>query len=341
MEWKVKKEGSSAMMRVQFWGDRGSVPAPLTGAAVQQKVRDALIGYAAKREQYPELDADAYMRSLPVSAVSTYGGNTSCVEVCCDDTRLVLDMGTGIRPLGNSLFGEMLKNRGLDITFLVSHVHWDHIQGLPFFGPLYINKETGIKNTWNFYGGTNWMQTVEVCLHGQMDPPNFPVSWDEIAAITHKIDPHSLYDMKQFEVGPVKVKTRKLNHPQETYGFRIEYDGKVFAYTTDNEPFDPSNPDPRLLELCRGADVWVTDSQYLKSIYEGKEGGVPRHGWGHSYPEAVAATAVLGDVHRTVLFHYDPASSDERIEQMQSICQGLLESGQTAIAAKEGLVIEV
>jgi phosphoribosyl 1,2-cyclic phosphodiesterase len=329
-------------MRIKFWGVRGSVPSPLDGAAVEAKVRRAIERSATMLAADSKVSLDTIMREMPFTDRSTFGGNTSCVEVQAGGNRIVLDMGTGLRMLGNSLFGEMFQRKGLPITFLVSHVHWDHIQGVPFFGPLYINKATGINNEWTFYGGTDWQKDVEVCLRGQMDAPTFPVSWKEIEQQTGRIETYSVHDMKRFVVGQATVSTRKLSHPQETYGYRIEHDGKVFVYTTDNEPYDPLCPDPRLLALCKGADVWVTDCQYTKGVYEGTEGGkVPRHSWGHSYPEAVAATAKLGKVRKTILFHHDPSSTDEQIVAIAAHCQSLVEPGQEVVAAYEGLVIDI
>ncbi len=329
------------MIRVKFWGVRGSIASPLIGNDVQTKVAYALGKYHQKREHDPFLTPEDFLQSLSFSDRSTYGGNTSCVEVLVDDDeQIVLDMGTGLRNLGNSLFKKMFEKKGLRTMFVLSHLHWDHFQGLPFFGPLYVNKETGIRNSWRIYGGTNWIETAEVVLRGQMDAPQFPVSWNEIGTITHEIVHDTLYDMKRFQVGPALLQVRKLNHPQETYGTRIERDGKVIVYTTDNEPFDPTCPDPRLLALAKGADVWITDCQYSKEVYEGRN-TIPRHGWGHSYPEAVAQTAVLAGVRKIVLFHHDPVSSDAQIDLMVQACQQLVQSGQEVIAAYEGLVLEV
>ncbi|MAG12340.1 MBL fold metallo-hydrolase [bacterium] len=326
------------MATIKFWGVRGSVAAPITADDVSQKVLTALQAFHASLKT-GNLSPEKFLESLPFSVRGTIGGNTSCVEVRCGDERICLDMGTGMRPFGNSLFPQMFENGGLTVTVLLSHVHWDHIQGLPFFGPLHINKETGIKNRWNFYGGTDWMSTAEACLRGQMDAPEFPVSWQEIKRATHEINASSVCDMMGFHVGAVKVKTRKLHHPQETYGWRIEYDGKVIAYSTDNEPYDPSCPDPRLLELAEGADVWITDCQYTKEMYEGKVGGVARHGWGHSYPEAVAETARRAGVKKTVLFHHDPASDDNKVLEIVEMCKGLVGVGQEVVAAYEGMEI--
>ena len=156
-----------------------------------------------------------------------------------------------------------------------------------------------------------------------------------------------VYDWKSSATDGLQITFGKLNHPQETYGTRFVFpDGKDIAYTTDNEPFDPNIPDPRLLRLAKGADIWITDCQYEKDQYHGKFGGVPRHGWGHSYPEAVAATAVQAEVKTVVLFHHDPESSDEKIRSVQDQTQDLIDGmmggkGIKVIAAYEGLQLKL
>jgi phosphoribosyl 1,2-cyclic phosphodiesterase len=284
---------------ITFYGVRGSVPSPITAADVERKVRSIL-----QRSRETQVDDDSLINLIKEEAPLTFGGNTSCVEIESDGRIFVLDMGTGLRTLGNKLFQRMMAEKGLFVDFFVSHVHWDHIQGLPFFGPLYMNKETGINNHWRFYGGTNWQETAQVCLAGQMDPPTFPVSWAEIIAMTAEMTFWSFYDRFNLVpyVGGPKIIARKLNHPQETYGMRFEFpDGKIVAYTTDNEPHDPTFPDPPLIVLAKDADVWITDCQYTRGQYNGNIGGVPRHGWGHSYPEAVA-TRHLNHPIRTMTF---------------------------------------
>ena len=338
--------------KIRFWGVRGSIPTPLTSKDVEEKIVKAVTKYSLSFENRDTF-LDTFLREYKKSAPFTYGGNTSCVEVRYGDHIFVLDMGTGLRPFGNSLFPEMLKQKGIKVHFFLSHVHWDHIQGLPFFGPLYVNKEKGILNSWHFYGGTDWQRTAEVCLRGQMDPPTFPVSWSEIQKINHEIKSCDMYDMMQFSVmgmrsdDTVKVLFRKLNHPQETYGVRLEFpNGKVIAYSTDNEPFDPRVPDPRLLDLAKGADVWITDCQYTREVYHGEVGGVCRHGWGHSYPEAVATTAIEANVKRVLLFHHDPVSSDDQIFAIENRTKSLIQSvgmpkSVAVQAAYEGLEISL
>ncbi len=314
-------------VQIRFWGVRGSVPTPLTSQDVKTKFVKSLTQVA---ERFPNASVKEFLAMQnQLEHPFTYGGNTSCVEVRYGNHIFALDMGTGLRPFGNSLFAEMFQKKGINVHFFISHVHWDHIQGLPFFGPLYVNKETGINNEFHFFGGTDWQKNAETCLRGQMDPPNFPVSFRELMKTT-RMSFEDLYDMMNFSIlgetpeETVRVTFRKLNHPQETYGVRMEFpNGQVIAYTTDNEPYDPKYSDPKLVSLAKGADVWITDCQYTREVYTGERGGLCRHGWGHSYPEAVVETGIQAGAKKVILFHHDPGSSDEDILNMQRHTQAL------------------
>ncbi|OGZ09648.1 MAG: hypothetical protein A3D67_01040 [Candidatus Lloydbacteria bacterium RIFCSPHIGHO2_02_FULL_51_22] len=338
-------------VKVKFWGVRGSVPSPITADVVEKKVRNALKLYAERADTSLDSPAeiiDAVIADLKRQQPFTYGGNTSCVEVRDGKNTFILDMGTGLRPFGDSLFPEISKNKGISVHFITSHVHWDHIQGLPFFGPLYQNKETGILNTWFFLGGTRWQKTAIECLRGQMDPPTFPVEWGEIKTLTHRIAYRGVHNGLVFPVSDGPTLTfRKLSHPQETYGVRFEFPGgPVIVYATDNEPNDPREPEPNLLTLAKDADVLIIDCQYTRGQYSGlpAEGGVSRRNWGHSYPEAVAETALQAKAKHVVLFHHDPASSDEKITEMRAHTEKLIRDGggtQQVTAAWEGLELTV
>lgn len=340
--------------KVKFWGVCGSVPAPVTNADIRKMLLEELIAFQSGRfaEGVGSFQAAAENYLMRTAEhIRVYGGNTSCVELQAMPTlgghevqRIIFDMGTGLRSLGNSLFPEMKDSQGLEVTFCLSHVHWDHIQGLPFFGPLYVNKHSGIQNRWTFLGGTNWQKTAEVCLAGQMDAPNFPVTWREIADITEGIQFKSVYDMMPYKMGRVEIVARKLNHPQETYGYRVTNLGKVFVYATDNEPYDMNRPDPRLVNLAQDADVLVIDCQYSYDVYHAIRTSPPRYGWGHSYPEAVASVVKAAGVKHVVLFHHDPGASSQSIRYLAHQTKSALEaldSGATVQAAHEGLEIEI
>lgn len=341
-----------ADVKVRFWGVRGSIPAPLTAKDVERKELAILKAYHAKMlelERGTLIDPEEFFGQMIMNRLfpATHGGNTSSVSVCFEDEIFALDMGTGLRSFGDSLVKKMKEQKGLKVRFFASHEHWDHLHGVPFFGPLYANKhKDNIRNEWDLYGGTNWQKPIEECLAMQMSSPSFPVSWETIKAQTERISSSPVCHGLLVPTGKATMQFGLLDHPQETYGSRLVFPGdRVIAYTTDNEPRDPLYPDENLLTLAQGAHYWITDCQYTKQQYEGHKdhGGVSRQRWGHSYPEAVAKTAVVARVHNVVLFHHDPASSDEKINEMVRYTQQLIDDDKDkavnskVIAAWEGL----
>jgi len=334
----------------RFWGVRGSVPSPVTNAAIEDKLVAALTQAVASRElpAGPE-EARRWIREkLAFKDRATYGGNTTCVEVRVGGELIILDMGTGLRELGLGLLGETFKNKGLKGTILQSHVHWDHIQGYPFWPQLYMPR-TLVQNAFSFYGGRAWDKSLEEVLRGQMNPPVFPVDHLELEQTSLKMSFDTVYDGKKIEIdsyfdamrpGPalVTVACRKLNHPQETYGYRIEYGGKVLVFCTDHEPYAGNEPPRGLLDLAKGADLFITDCQYTHDEYAGVGGKVQKHGWGHSFPEYIAQVASLAGVKKVVTTHHDPMASDAHIEEIAQAVEKM--SGITTVPAYEGLVLE-
>ena len=337
------------MMTVRFWGVRGSVPAPLTPTQVEDKVIRAMFEAAGEGE-IPEVVLGGYddfkrhlQARLPFSTRSTYGGNTTCVEVRCDGDLIILDMGTGLRELGLGLMKETFDNKGLRGTILQSHVHWDHIQGYPFWPQLYMPR-TLVKNEFTFHGGLDWNKSLEEVLRGQMNPPMFPVEHREIEQTAMRMHFNTVYDGKEIRIPhshkllEIKVLCRKLNHPQETYGYRIEYDGQVVTFCTDHEPFGGGRPHRPLIELAKNADIFISDCQYTHEEYVGGVDKLQKLGWGHSFPGYVAQVAQHAGVKRVVTAHHDPQASDRHIEE---IAEAVVEhSGIKTEAAWEGLVIE-
>lgn len=247
----------SARLTARFWGVRGSIPTPQAG----------MLGV---------------------------GGNTSCVEVRAPDgTVLVLDAGTGIRALGYALAAEA-AGEPMTIHVVLSHFHWDHLQGLPFFAPLF-----SPSHDVRFYAVTDDGR-LDRLLHGQMCFPYFPVPFDDLAASTATV---SLREGEAFDVGPMTVRPFPVNHPQGAHGFRIECGGATLVYATDYEHGLPSF-DAGLREAVRGADVLISDAQYTPDEYR------LRTGWGHTTWEKAALLARDADVGRLYLFHHDPAHDD-------------------------------
>jgi phosphoribosyl 1,2-cyclic phosphodiesterase len=247
------------------------------------------------------------------------GGNTPCVEVRCGDTLLVLDAGTGIRPLGERMLREGIR----ECAVLSSHLHWDHIQGLPFFLPAWI---PGHRVT--LVGRPGIRQALET----QMTPPCFPV---RLADMKAELAFREVESGERIEIGEASVRAATLNHPGGVYGYRVEHGGASVVYATDTEHY--ACPDPHLVELARGADVLIYDAMYTEDEYAGRIGPT-KVGWGHSTWEAGVAVAEAAGVGRLVLFHHDPRRSDADIDAIERSA-ALARPG--TVAAREGDAIRL
>jgi phosphoribosyl 1,2-cyclic phosphodiesterase len=250
-------------MRIKFWGVRGSTPAP-----------------------QPE-----NMR---------YGGNTSCVEVRVGENIYIFDCGTGFRTLGRALHREY-NGRPLSAHVFVSHFHWDHIQGLPFFEPLYDNRQ----NIFEFHCSSR-KRSLKQVFEEQMSAPYFPVGLNEMRAQQHFYE----LDESGLELDNIRLRTMWLNHPQGCMGFRLETKDGVMVYATDNEPGDTTF-DKNVRQLAAGADVLIYDAQYLPDEYEAR-----RRGWGHSHWREAVNVAMESDAKELVLFHHDPDHDDACIDKI-------------------------
>ena len=271
-------------MRIKFWGVRGSIASPGPDTA-------------------------------------EVGGNTSCVELRCGETRLVLDAGTGVRRLGDALLAE---GGPVDATILLSHLHWDHIQGLPFFVPAYL-PSTRLQIV-----GSGGASSLAAVLAGQMTAPVFPVRLDELGS---DLRLREVRNGESFVVGEARVRAVRLNHPGGVLAYRIDHGGQSVVYATDTEHY--ACVDPALRALAEGADVLIYDSQYTPEEYRG-DGGRSRVGWGHSTYVAGAELARAAGVGRYVLFHHDPQRSDAAVVDLERRAREIFPS---SVAAREGMEI--
>lgn len=289
-------------MRVRFWGTRGSI-------------------------------------AKPGPTTLRYGGNTSCVEVETDGGNLiVIDCGTGAHGLGQQLLANGRKQGHL----LISHSHWDHIQGFPFFAPVFIPG-----NEWDIYapGAAGGLEGI---LRGQMEYTYFPVALDQLAAKTRY---HDLTEGR-FTLGDVQVNSRYPNHPAVTLGYRLEIGGVSVVYSSDHEPHsrhqaEPVDPpqagrqpalvhveDERHAHFLQGADLVIHDSQYTAAEY-GK-----KLGWGHSTVEYVVDVAIAAGVKQLALYHHDPLRSDAAVDELLAACRERARAWGSSIeifAAAEGV----
>ena len=256
---------------------------------------------------------------------SGIGGNTTCVEVRCGDELIIIDTGTGVRDLGMALMKEM----PLKATILFSHVHWDHIQGFPFFGPFFIPG-----NEFRVFGGTSLPTTIKEVLNQQMAPPYFPVKTDLFGS---KITYHDVKPGDVIEGNSYKVTLAPLLHPNGCYAYRIDYQGKTMVFSTDCEHYE-DRPNKNLIELSKDADVLIYDAQYTEDEYYGLNGQFSRKGWGHSTMQEGVKVAKAANVKKLVLFHHDPSHDDNFIKQIEAESRQFFPE---SIAAYEGLQIDL
>lgn len=276
-----KREQSD--LRVRFWGVRGSTPTPCLGNL-------------------------------------RYGGNTPCLELRWAQAEpLILDCGTGFRELGKALEKEFGQKR-IRARIFLTHYHWDHIQGIPFFTPLYSEQNQFVFHGFPFRG-----ESVEAALEGQMVNPYFPVNMSTMRAQRRFLG----INEERMVFDDLAISSRWLHHPQGCLGYRIEYDGKVLVYATDNEPGDRQG-DESVRRLAEGADVFIYDAQFLPEQMEEKRT------WGHSHWKEGVGIAKECGVKKLVLFHHDPDRDDESVDK---ILQCARDHFDDVVAAKEGLAL--
>ncbi|SPE63287.1 Response regulator receiver protein (modular protein) [Verrucomicrobia bacterium] len=297
---------SPATTRLTFWGVRGSIPTP---------------GPSTVR----------------------YGGNTSCIEVRTDGQIIILDAGTGLRLLGRQLVAEF-DDQPLDLTLLLTHTHWDHIQGLPYFLPVY--KPCNQLRILGFEGARHGLENI---LTSQMESPFFPIGLREVPA---NVRIEELKDLN-FSVGAVRVQAGFANHPGICVGYRLFTSGGSIAFFPDNEPHtslhrgsgenataaaSAHGENQKLIEFLQGTDVLIMDSQYDGQEYQ------EHIGWGHGCVDDVVGLAIEAGVKRLFLFHHDPNHDDAKIEQMVQQARQLVSGRHASLsveAAREGATVEL
>ena len=275
---------------IKFWGVRGSIPTP---------GRDTV----------------------------RYGGNTTCVEVRIGEDIIILDAGTGLRLLGQSLLTEF-KHQPLSLTLLISHTHWDHIQGLPFFAPIY-----DARCRLRILGGEGARKGLVPALTGQMERTYFPVPFSKLPS---NIEIEELREFN-FAVGSTLVRAHRANHPGFCVGYRLFSPDGLVCFFPDTEP-RPGGDDREMIDFIRDADVLIIDSQYNRDEYH------QHTGWGHGCVEDSVTLALRAGVKKLVLFHHDPGHDDKTIDTFvrQARAQVAKQRGKLKVeAAREGMVIKL
>lgn len=251
-----------------------------------------------------------------------YGGNTSCLEVFAGDNRFILDAGTGIRTLGQEFFKADVK----DIHLLLTHTHWDHINGFPFFGPAYDPKRSVRIMAGHLLQHDGKIREV---LSTQMHNPMFPVPLETMRS---QLTFEDFNAGETFELYPgTTIKTAPLNHPNGATGYRIEHGGKAIVYVTDTEHV-PGKPDQNILALIEGADAVIYDSTYTEQEFPN------RIGWGHStWNEGVNLCKAAG-AKRLAIFHHDPDHNDDFMDKLGAEAKTVWSE---TVVAREGMEIAV
>jgi phosphoribosyl 1,2-cyclic phosphodiesterase/ActR/RegA family two-component response regulator len=299
---RARRVGAPRQMTVKFWGTRGSIAAPGPRTTI-------------------------------------YGGNTSCVEVRVGSDILIFDAGTGIRELGLALMEEF-HDRPLTVHLFISHTHWDHIQGFPFFMPAY-----AAGTTIHLYGPAGEGRPLDQLLGGQMNPDYFPVALGDLAANIHVHE----YRGVNFQLGETVISAMYLNHPGMTLGYRVTLGGRALVYATDNEQYRFTlehvgqraeagrefgrQRDEQFVAFVSQADLYIGEAQYTDEEYPQKIG------WGHSSLSATVDVAVKANVRALALFHHDPMHSDEVVAAMEAEAQRLASNWGAILhcfAAREG-----
>lgn len=285
-------------MRAHFWGTRGSLPVALTAPEVRAKVVRALTAAAGQALSTPE-QVNAFVDGLGFDVAGTFGGHSACIQIECPapDEFLLCDLGSGARPFAQA----MLRQRaGKPATYhvLVSHMHWDHIMGFPFFTPAYIPG-----NRIRIYG---CHQELEAALRRQQDPPSFPVP---LSVLRGDIQFIGLTPGTPVEIAGHTVTATPQHHSGDSYGYRIERGGRCLVYTTDTEhKLDDFAQTQRFVDFFRAADLVVFDSMY--SLAEAMS---VKEDWGHSSNVIGVELCQMAKARRLCLFHHEPVFDDAQL----------------------------
>jgi phosphoribosyl 1,2-cyclic phosphodiesterase len=288
-------------MRLRFWGTRGSIPVSLTATQVRTKLISALSG-ASGLDTSNASAVEAYVDELDFATRGTYGGYSSCVEVGSLDAHpIIFDMGSGAQALGQSLLSRDRPDRPQTYHVFMSHLHWDHIMGFPFFAPAY---QPG--NRIVIHG---CHEELEAAFRRQQDRPSFPVDFSTLGA---RVEFDVVEPGRRLAIADFFVTAIKQRHEGNSYGWRIERDGKTVVYSTDSEHrVENSAEIARFVEFFRDADLVIFDAMYSLA-----DAISVKADWGHSSNIVGVELCQLAGAKRLCLFHHEPAHDDAKIERI-------------------------
>lgn len=319
---------------ITYWGTTGTFCDPLLPSQVTDKLVEALVSLVEKK-RLTGLEPGAGLRQsietlvneeLPFAMRSTYGGNTTCLELQTPDALLILDCGSGFRELGQALDarwqsqGDAAQRSG---HVLLTHAHIDHTFATPYFSPYY-----DARNSFRIFGPRVTLDSLTAVLDAKsaLSQIYFPPTYSEMKGIRgfRRIEPGA-----DFTIGSTRITTYGLTHPGGSMAYRFENSGRVFVFATDHE--HPAVPDPGLMEFSRGADLLYTEGQYTAAEYSaevGIAGDIPmsHRGWGHSPVESCIITALAAGVRRLHIGHRDPRRNDQNIADFETYGRGFLQA---------------
>ena len=307
-------------MRIKFWGTRGSIPVSLTAPDIRAKLLSALQGARGFNFETPGA-IESYVDSLGFDVAGTYGGHSSCVQI---DTggpeHFILDLGTGVRPLGSSMLDRFGPGSPQTYHVFMSHLHWDHIMGLPFFTPVYIPGNRIVIHSCHPH--------VEFALRRQQAEPSFPVRFDHFSA---NIEFDVMTPGEAVDIAGTRVSAHLQRHAGDSYGWRFERDGKCLVYSTDSEHrVEDEAERSGFVRFFDRADIVIFDAMYsLADSISIKED------WGHSSNIVGVELCQAAHVGKLVLFHHEPAYSDAQIMRV------FLETQRFEKITREGHALEV
>lgn len=286
-------------MKVKFWGVRGSIGSPIRPMALREKVK-TLLSYATPKDLQSEISIQKFLNSLSFSASSTYGGNTTCVEIRDKEGNLIIiDGGTGLRELGNSMMAsDFGKGKG-QAHWILTHTHWDHIQGIPFFVPLFIPG-----NRFDIHSA---LEDSENRLRHQFVFSHFPVPFDNYLA-DKKF--HFNPEGQEFTLGShITAKSKAVRHPGGSYSFRFQEKSKSIIFASDAEfNLDEMENIDGYVDYFKDADILIFDTQYTF------EESLQKIDWGHSSASIATDIALRAKVKKLVMFHHDPSYDDDKLD---------------------------
>lgn len=295
-------------MKVKFWGTRGALPASFSAKMHRQKVFDAIQAAQGRELTTPAAINDFIDNQLPFSVSYTYGTNTPCVEIenASDDAFVLLDAGSGIRDFAINLVS--IHPGPKEFHILLSHLHWDHIQGFPFFGPAYQSSNTVIIHSYH--------KNVEKAFKTMMSDPFFPVSWETLEA-NIQFEVHD--PAESFELLNYKISALEQNHVGKSYALKLEQGKQSLIYATDCEHTEAyKNKDYPFISFCKDADLLIFDSM---ATFKEKA----MRGWGHSNNKVGLELANRAQAKHLVLFHHDRETDDTSLDEQLTDSQNYKE----------------